>query len=250
MTDEERIGDGEVITTSGDVSTITEESIDVVEESVDTVVSDEEKPYEDVSNVDTAALTTVDTTSGDVMGHIEVLEAEDEPESKGFKKRMRTTSKRPKRIKKKATKAKPDKPYDPDAFSERYRRWKAIWFGGYVILRTLSRDARTQEYLCESTLVKWTDLPHDAVHCTGEKHVYCLDKITRSDYYMTVKAYMTRQASLDGGFTASDAALFMQTNKFDNALTTKWNASSHVDFKMIGIVAACILGVILMVMII
>lgn len=153
------------------------------------------------------------------------------------------------RSKKKESDPKPkkEKPYDPDSFSERLRRWKLTTFEGYVVLRTLSRDDKRGEYIMESTLVKWSELPRDAVHCSGEKGVYGLDKIKSSEWYIQehINAYREYQTTQ---FNATDAALHMKSNKFDNALTTHWNEYSHVDMKKIAIIVVIALAVLLLVM--
>ncbi len=116
---------------------------------------------------------------------------------------------------------------DPDSFGEKFRRWQLITFDGYVKLRTLYRDDATGEFVSETTLVKKRDLPHDAVQCTGEKNVYCHDKIKDSDWYNN--NHYRNMGLLEYQFTASDAALYMQSNKIDNALAVNWTQSSHKD---------------------
>ena len=46
-------------------------------------------------------------------------------------------------------------------------------------------------------------------------------------------------------FTASDAALYMMSNKIDNALAIRWTELSHVDYKKYMIIAGAVLFVIL-----
>lgn len=138
-----------------------------------------------------------------------------------------------------------DDDVDPDSLGERFRRWKLCTFHGYVKLRTLSR-ASNGEYKMETTLVKFKDLPRDAVACTREKGFYCLDKIGNSDWY-----YRTHYKNLglrESQFTASDACLYMQSNKMDNALTVNWTESAHRDFTKFVIYGGIALAVILVIL--
>lgn len=155
-----------------------------------------------------------------------------------FKKRTESKPKKEKPVK--------EKPYDPDSFSERYRRWKLMTFDNYVILRTLSRDDKRGEYLLDTTLVKWSELPRDAVHCSGESKVYALDKIKRSEWYIQEHVNSMRDYEMTQ-FNATDAALHMKSNKFDNALMTHWNEYSHIDMKKIAILVIVVLAVLLLV---
>lgn len=136
-----------------------------------------------------------------------------------------------------------EREYDPDSFHERFRRWKLIRNEGYVILKTFSRDAH-EEYHLESTLVKMEDLPKDAVQVTNEKHTYCLDLVKTSKWYLETHTDPYEEY-YESQFTASDAALYMMSNKIDNALAIRWTELSHVDYKKYMIIAGAVLFVIL-----
>lgn len=135
-------------------------------------------------------------------------------------------------------KKKPETEDDPDSFRERIRRNRMLR-QGYVILRTLSRDADTGEFIRESTLVKREDLPQGAVQCTNEKGYYCLDTIKTSEWYQATRDELDFDAYASQ-FTASDAALYMVSNKIDNALITKWTDFSHIDMKKVMLPVAAV----------
>lgn len=137
-------------------------------------------------------------------------------------------------------KRKPSDNPDPDSLSERMRRAKLIRSGKYVVLRTLSRDSATGDYIRETTLVPKSELPVNAVQCTNEKGIYCVDKIGNSEWYY--RNHVRNAASLDSQFTARDAALYMMSNKIDNALAVRWTEFSHIDpmkfaLPLIGVLA-------------
>lgn len=166
---------------------------------------------------------------------------EDEPEPKrkwfAFGKLER------RREPKKKKEPQKEREYDPDSFHEKFRRWKLIHNEGYVILKTFSRDAH-EEYHLESTLIKMEDLPKDAVQVTNEKHTYCLDLVKTSKWYLETHTDPYEEY-YESQFTASDAALYMMSNKIDNALAIRWTELSHVDYKKYMIIAGAVLFVVL-----
>ena len=137
-----------------------------------------------------------------------------------------------------------DDNYNPDALSERLRRWYLWRFKGYVKLRTLSR-MRNGEYKMETTLIKHSELPREAVACTGERGFYCHDTIGNSEWYLAT--HMPTRGRLEDQFTASDACLYMLTNKIDNALAVNWTDMNHVDFTKIILIVGAVLIVALIV---
>lgn len=141
-------------------------------------------------------------------------------------------------------KHKKDDEYDPDSVREKLRRWYLWRFKGYVKLRTISR-MRNGEYKMETTLVKFKDLPREAVACTGERGYYCNDTIRNSDWYYA--NHIKQTGRLEDQFTASDACLFMLSNKIDNALAINWTEKNHVDFTKIVLIIGVVLVVALIV---
>lgn len=127
---------------------------------------------------------------------------------------------------------------DPDSFREKWRRAR-LKRHGYYDLRKLSRDPETGDFIIETTLVRFEDLPNGAVQCTNEKGVYCLDTIKESEWYQESRELINVN-EYEAQFTASDAALYMQSNKIDNALITKWNDMSHLDMKKIMLPMAAV----------
>lgn len=132
---------------------------------------------------------------------------------------------------------------DPDSFKERWRRARLLRHG-YVILRTLSRDPENGDFIRETTLVKKEDLPEAAVQCTNEKGYYCLDTIKTSEWYQQTRDELGFDY-YESQFTASDAALYMVSNKIDNALITKWTDFSHVDIKKIILPIAAVVCILI-----
>lgn len=124
-------------------------------------------------------------------------------------------------------------------FKRSMGRWYKTRFKGYVILRTYSefpidKDGYTPEpYDCKLTyrLIKKSELPPEAVHCTGEPYIYCLDTVKR------------RYQMHDRGFGALDANLYMEFNGFDDALSSKWTDFSHFDMKKGLILAGIVLAI-------
>lgn len=157
---------------------------------------------------------------------------------------IRKERKQKSKDKKKKKKHKKDDNYNPDSFRERMRRWYLWRFKGYVKLRTLSR-MKNGEYKMETTLVKFKDLPRDAVACTGERGFYCHDTIVNSDWYL--ENHIKDRGLAEDQFTASDACLYMLSNKIDNALAVNWTEMNHVDFTKIVLIVGVVLVVALVV---
>lgn len=117
---------------------------------------------------------------------------------------------------------------DPDSLSERWRRMRLIR-EGYVVLKTLSRDDKTGDFLLDTTLIKRTDLPIAAVAVTNEKRIYCLDTIKTSAWYQENRPKI--DDPFEAQFTARDGFLHMNTNKYDNAMAVKWSDTKQIDYK-------------------
>lgn len=151
--------------------------------------------------------------------------------------------------KKKAKEDRPprqEKEYDVDSFHERYRRWQLIHKKGYVILKTLTRDPKREEYLLETTLIPRSELPEDAVAVTEEANTYCVDGIKNTQWYAETRAEIeATQSWHQRQFTASDAQLYMTSNKIDNALAIKWQTSlvkndMKTIFIIVGVLAVAL----------
>lgn len=157
--------------------------------------------------------------------------------------RFRRKGKKDKDKPEKRTKVK--EPRDPDSGLERLRRWWLRNFKGYVNLISISRDPRYAEFIHETTLVHRKELPRTAVPVTNQRRTYADDKIFMTDWWLSEQAtcpddWMARQ------FTASDAYLYMVTNKLDNALTLNWTDMSHIDFKKYFLLAAIAIMVVVL----
>lgn len=125
------------------------------------------------------------------------------------------------------------------AFKNSVKRWYKINFKGYVILRTYSEFPCDKDGYCEEPydcmlkyeLIKKSELPPEAVHCTGESNVYCLDTVKR------------RYKIHDRGFSALDANLYMEFDGFEDALSTKYTDFNHFDKKKFLIICGIVLAV-------
>lgn len=148
-------------------------------------------------------------------------------------------------------KEKQGREFDPDSLGERFRRFKLIHFGNHVVLKTLTRDDNAEEYHLESTLIPRSELPEDAVKVTGQNFTYCLDKIKRSQWYAESRAeFRMGQDDKQVQFTASDAALYMRTNKIDNALAVKWNSvfdEAGLSSRTMIIIGVAILAIVIVI---
>ena len=124
-------------------------------------------------------------------------------------------------------------------FKRSVGRWYKTRFKGYVILVTYSEfpideDGYTEEpYDCmvEYRLIKKSELPAEAVHCTGQPYYYCLDTVKR------------RYKMHDRGFGALDANLYMEFDGFEDALSSKWTDFNHIDMKKFMIISGIVLAV-------
>ena len=137
---------------------------------------------------------------------------------------------------------KPPEEPDPDSFSAHFQRWKQITFGGYVILKTLSRDEKYDGFVMETTLIRKRDLPREAVAVTGMRNTYCLDKVKNSVWYYQYHD-KTHLDPREGAFTASDAALYMMSDKMDNALMVNWESKPDSPFDIKKIMMLAFLGI-------
>ena len=182
------------------------------------------------------------------------------PKTKGIKGGIfgklpaKPVRRRPKKASEDAPEGDPDgkpkkkaKEIDPESLRGRFDRWYKINFQNYVKLRTLSRNADTGEFRMDLDLIKRKDLPRMAVAVTGEKHTYALDKIRRTEWYL-----MNHDKSMvppwEAQFTASDAALYMMSDKMDNALSINWTQQTSTLADNKKIIFLAILGVLAIVL--
>lgn len=126
------------------------------------------------------------------------------------------------------------------------KRWYYTRFKGYVILREFGVywDAQSEKdesnpFDCWMThrMIKKSELPDEAVHCTGEPYTFSIDHAQiRYDFH-------------DEGFRATDAWLYLEFGGFDDCLTKKWTQFDHIDIKKVliiaGVVVALLVGFII-----
>lgn len=137
---------------------------------------------------------------------------------------------------------------DPDSILGHIKRWKMVTFDGYVILKTLTRDERYEEFQMDTTLIKRKDLPRKAVAVTGARNTYCLDKVKDSIWYYQ-NHDKTNLDPREAAFTASDACLFMLSDKLDNALLINWTPKEESPFDIKKILLLAGLGIMVIVLV-
>lgn len=101
-----------------------------------------------------------------------------------------------------------------------------------VKLQTLTYDEEAEEYTLTEEATYFEDLPAEAVHITGKKNRYFLDRVEDPDY------------SDPQGIRATDLYLWMVNNSINDALAVKNKGLGDVDIRrylVIGIGA--IIGV-------
>lgn len=101
-----------------------------------------------------------------------------------------------------------------------------------VKLQTLTYDEEAEEYTLTEKATFFEDLPPEAVHITGKKNRYFLDRVEDPDY------------SDPQGIRATDLYLWMVNNSINDALAVKNKGLGDVDIRrylVIGIGA--IIGV-------
>lgn len=238
-----KIMEREPVTVSEDNVLIVREEPEVPHHTVVVPVVKEEESKETPMSNDVQSPSKEGEDAGHETLSNDVQPPSDKEESEPKRKRFAFGKLERRREPKKKKEPQKEREYDPDSFHERFRRWKLIRNEGYVILKTFSRDAH-EEYHLESTLVKMEDLPKDAVQVTNEKHTYCLDLVKTSKWYLETHTDPYEEY-YESQFTASDAALYMMSNKIDNALAIRWTELSHVDYKKYMIIAGAVLFVVL-----
>ncbi len=101
-----------------------------------------------------------------------------------------------------------------------------------VRLQTLTYDEEADEYTLTDEATYFEDLPAEAVHVTGKKNRYFLDRVEDPDY------------SDPQGIRATDLYLWMVNNSINDALAVKTKGLGELDIRrylVIGIGA--IIGV-------
>lgn len=111
----------------------------------------------------------------------------------------------------------------------RFLRWRQLKYRGYVYLYTTGYNKNVDEYICRKELVHISQLERDAVPVTGEKKTYHwdLDVVKRGF-----------DASVDNGFTAVDAYLYMKCNKIEEAMRIPLDNPQKSDILKFVLIAA------------
>ena len=100
-----------------------------------------------------------------------------------------------------------------------------------VTLYTLDYNETRQEYELHETITTFSELPPDAVHVTGEKNAYLLDRV--------------RAGQPSTGITASDLYLFLVNNSINDALAVNWSSKPldlrrYAIYGIAGIILVCV----------
>ena len=120
-------------------------------------------------------------------------------------------------------------------FKQRFKRFWEIYVKGYVRLTTISRDEETGGYRFDTVTMRRKDLPIEAVHNSGDRHGYTIDKIKVKHPYRYDEA----------GFSAIDLNLWLDSNEINDCLAFKWDGfGSSIEPKHIIIIAGVLIAAI------
>lgn len=124
------------------------------------------------------------------------------------------------------------------------KRWYYTRFKGYVILKEF--DVRwsalnpqdedwNEPFDCDMRvrMIKKSELPEEAVHCTGEPYTFSIDHAK------------IRYELHDEGFRATDAWLYLEFGGFDDCLTKKWTSMDHISTTKVLLIAGALVAVLI-----
>ena len=125
-----------------------------------------------------------------------------------------------------------EKPLPPFSVRAKTKRWYLVHFKNYVYYITTMYDKQADEYWSDMDCVPLSSLPKEAVHVTRMKHTW------HYDLDLPKRGF---DSSLDNGFTAYDAYLYMKCSKIDEAMKIDLDDKRDVDMmKMVTIICvAC-----------
>lgn len=124
-----------------------------------------------------------------------------------------------------------DNPFPANSYRARFKRWFYLQYRGYVYYITTMYDAPNDQYLYDLDIVPRKDVPDDAVHVTNEKKTYHLDLDHRKRGF---------DATLDNGFTAHDAYMYIRCTKIDEAMKIDLDGKPDVDYKKIALIVGAV----------
>lgn len=118
-------------------------------------------------------------------------------------------------------------------FKQKLKRFWMIYFKDYVRLTTISRDPVTNGYRFDTELVMRKDVPVEAVHNSGDKHGFTIDRIgVRHPYRYD-----------ENGFSAIDLNLWLESNEINDCLAFKWDGfGSGIESKHVIIIAGVLIA--------
>lgn len=108
------------------------------------------------------------------------------------------------------------------------RFWRVHLLGKNVLLKTISLDPETGGYRIDITETTKPELPVEAVHQTGDKTSWVIDKV------QTKRPYNNQE----NGFSAIDLNLWLESNEINDALALKWKGLQGLDSRKMGIIIA------------
>ena len=130
-----------------------------------------------------------------------------------------------------------EKPRHPFSLVAKIYRWYLKTFRGYVDYITTMYDKNIDEIRCDKDLVKYKDIPREAVHVTGQKKTYHLDMDLPKRGFDVTK---------DFGFTASSAFNYMKNNAMNDAMVHDQDSyRPDIDKNKLLVICAVAFGIFL-----
>ena len=108
------------------------------------------------------------------------------------------------------------------------RLWRVHILGKNVLLKTISTDPETGGYRIDIVETTKKELPVEAVHQTGDKTSWVIDKVKIKRAYN----------HSENGFSAIDLNLWLESNVINDALALKWNGLQGLNPRKMGIIIA------------
>lgn len=116
----------------------------------------------------------------------------------------------------------------PTFFEKLGRFWRVHLLGKNVLLKTISQDPETGGYRIDIEETTKLELPVEAVHQTGDKTSWVIDKIKVKKPYN----------HSENGFSAIDLNLWLESNVINDALALKWNGLQGLTPRKVGFLIA------------
>ena len=117
------------------------------------------------------------------------------------------------------------------------KRFFRMTFKGHVLLKRIQEDPETGGYKIIIEETTREELPIEAVHISGKSNQFAIDEIGLKHPYNVA----------EGGFTAIDLSLWLDSNVMNEVLSLKWDGLQGLDAKKVGFGAAILIGIVIIV---